>query len=381
MTDLHAMLGALVAPLAPGDALTDGFLLVDLSTELGPRVRLRRGAQDVLLELMPLEEGLPHAVATARLGLSYRAGETDDPIDDALGLRLCRALAERVAANEARVLASGHQEAPRIREVTVTRALEPMGPAHERFFALSPYVGCTIGCRFCYAQSRLAGARRLLGLPVVAWGSWVDARTNLPTVLEAELAAGVERPIKFCPVVSDPYPAIESRLRLTRACLEVLARADAPPTLLLTRSPAAAEDLDRLAALRRAWFGVSLPTLDDAVRRHFEPRAADVATRLALLSDARARGISTFAVVQPVLPGDVDALADALSERVDSVRVDVLRGEESAATDFDDPRYADARSDAWQRERTLILREGLARRGVAVWTSELPPELGTGAST
>ena len=106
-----------------------------------------------------------------------------------------------------------------------------------------------------------------------------------------------------------------------------------------------------------------------------------MATRLALLADAKARGISTFAVVQPVLPGDVDALADALSERVDSVRVDVLRGEENAATDFDDPRYADARSEAWQRERTLALRAGLARRGVAVWTSELPPALATGVST
>ena len=124
---------------------------------------------------------------------------------------------------------------------------------------------------------------------------------------------------------------------------------------------------------------MSLPTLDDAARRHFEPRAADVTTRLGLLSEAKATGLSTFAVVQPVLPGDVDALADALAERVDSVRVDVLRGEENATSDFDDPRYADARSEAWQRDRSLALREALARRGVAVWTSELPPDLSIGA--
>jgi DNA repair photolyase len=115
--------------------------------------------------------------------------------------------------------------------------------------------------------------------------------------------------------------------------------------------------------------------VDDEARRHFEPRAASIAERLEVLAALRSRGVRTFAVVQPILPGSITALADALAETAASVFVDVLHGVEGATEEFDDPIFASAKEASWQRDREAELRAALEARGVAVWDSELPPEL------
>src|SRR5690606_30060137 len=294
MVDLRALLLRLVAPLCPGKALVEGWTLVGTSTELG--LRLSFASADapthprLHVELVPAEAPGPYAVATTRLHLSYRSPAAT-PVPAAVGLRVCEAVAELVRANEgpvlqalAAALETDPASGPRIREVTVPRLLEPAGEASAPFHTLSPYVGCLVGCRFCYAQSRLDPLRRLLQLPETPWGSYVDVRVDAPEVLRHELRGRPPWPIKLCPIVADPYQAVEQRYRLTRACLDVLLEADPiPPVLVLTRMAALAEDLPRLARLPRAFVGVSLPTIDDEARRHFEPRAASVAQRLELL--------------------------------------------------------------------------------------------------
>jgi DNA repair photolyase len=194
---------------------------------------------------------------------------------------------------------------------------------------------------------------------------------NAPEVLRRELPTIGDAAIKICPVISDPYHALEAREELTRRCLAVLAEGPARDVLVLTRSALVERDLPLLAELG-AHLGVSLPTLDDDVRRHFEPRAASIAERLNVLREARAVGVRTFAVVQPLLPGPIDALADALAATVGSVRVDVLHGVEAAARDFEGA-HAVAREDAWQAERAAALVAALEARGVPRWSSELPP--------
>src|SRR5262249_57502392 len=79
-------------------------------------------------------------------------------------------------------------ESTRIREVRGGRLLELAGPSHQRYLTVSPYVGCLIGCRFCYAQDRLADRRRLEGLPQVAWGSRAHGRVDAPPLRPAHTA-------------------------------------------------------------------------------------------------------------------------------------------------------------------------------------------------
>jgi DNA repair photolyase len=386
--DLRAHLLELLAPLRPGDELAPGARLLGVSTEVGFWLSFALPGGEVQVEVAPIGEGRS-AARTARFAVSYRSEGGRNPIDPRLGLALCRDVAERVARNEERVTASLLSRArerettagaARVREVRVESLLEPASRGAERFFKLSPYAGCLIGCRYCYAQTPMSLLRRLEVLPEVPWGSYVDVRVNAAEVLEGELARLAPRPLKFCPILSDPYQAVEARYAITRACLTTIGAArEVWPTLILTRSKLVTRDTDLLASLPAAWVGASIPSIDDETRRHFEPRAASIPERLEALATLRAAGARTFAVVQPLLPGSIEALADALARAVSSVSIDVLRGEEQAGADFDDPRYAEARTDAWQRVRAEELVAALAARGVPVWPGELPPELVGGA--
>lgn len=393
--DLRAHLLELLAPWRPGDEPLPDVRLEDASTELGLRLRFRiggGGGERVWVDVTPIADARRFAARSPAFAFGYRTEGGRNLVDASLGLGLCKAIADRCAANEDRVLASlragatspgeGSDDA-RVRELEVESLLELAGPVDDSFYTLSPYVGCVIGCKFCYAQANVGALRRLLGRVEAPWGSYVDVRRNAGEVLARELAdpSREVRPIKFCPVVSDPYQAIERKARVTRACVDAIAAADRVwPTMLLTRSPLILDDRERIAALARVWVGVSLPTVDEEVRRHFEPRGATIGERLTILRSFRALGVKTIAVVQPLLAGSLEAHADALAECADSVSIDVLRGVEGADQEFGDPRYVETASDAWQLARAHALVDALNVRGVPVWRGELPPELARGTS-
>jgi DNA repair photolyase len=372
--ELVDALRALMAPLEPGDELAPGVRWLRASSELGLRLTCDDRGRTVHVEVFPAEPPRPHAARSAELAFAYRVARAGAPLEPARGQALCRAVAARARDNEARVLAALRAaevaDTP-IREVRGGRLLEPAGADEQPYFTLSPYVGCLIGCRFCYAQERVGVARALGGLSERPWGSYVDARVDAPERLRLELAELPPRPIKLCPIVSDPYHALEARLELTRRCLQVLAAHAPRPVLVLTRARLVERDRDLFERMPAVQVGMSIPTVDDAVARWFEPRAASVAERFAVLRALRAAGVRTFAVVQPLLPGDLDELADALSEAASSVSLDVLRGEQSAGALFD--AHPETRDEAWQRERAEALAEALRSRSVPLWQGELPP--------
>lgn len=374
--DLTSALYALVAPARIGESLATDVTLVDASSELGLRLVVEHRGAEVAIELDPVEEGRRFAARTKYFSIGYRVGDHGAPVPGTIGRALCETIAHIVERNEESVIAALRSSSSpdaidnRVRETRGERLLQRAGQLATRYFTLSPYVGCLIGCRFCYAPSRLDPVRRMAGLPDARWGSWVDVRVDAPEVLARELDEVPPLPIKLCPIVSDPYHAIERRYRLTRRCLEVLRDAAPRDVLVLTRSALIAEDAALIASIPRGWAGVSLPTIDDDVRRHFEPRGASVEERLAALDTLRAAGARTFAIVQPMFPGSVERLADALAARVESARLDVLYGTYGAAEDF--AAYPEVGEPSWQRARLTELAELLAARGVRVWPGELP---------
>jgi DNA repair photolyase len=385
---VRAHLQDLLAPFRPGDEVLPGARLVGVLLELGLGWRFATEEGDLNVEVALAADVERFAARTPSLALSYRAiGPAAARARAAKAL--CEALVPIVARNEDAVLAAIEQDAAsdretprgrRLREVEVDTALEPALDSPLALFTITPYVGCVIGCRFCYAQTPIGHVRRLSRVPAVPWGSYVDVRVNLPDVLERELAAAPPWPIKFCPILSDPYQAVESRYEVTRSCLKVLRAAAPRPVFVLTRSRLVERDAELLASLPNPWAGASIPTLDDDVRRHFEPRAASIADRIAVLRTLRAAGVRTFAVVQPLLPGPVEAFADALAEVVSSVSIDVLHGVQGAAADFA-ASYTEAATDNWQRERASALAAALTRNGVTIWESDLPPSLVTPGRT
>jgi hypothetical protein len=194
--DLRDYLLALMQPLQPGDELEPGLRFTNASTELGLRLSfVVHDRDEVHVEVGPRSLGLKFAARSERLSFAYRDGGADH-VDQKLGFRVCQSVAKHVGVREAEVLdrlaidaeaVAATEGSARIREIQGSRLLELAGVPGKRFYTLSPYLGCLIGCRFCYAQSRLDPMRALLRLPQIPWGSYVDARINAPQLLEREL--------------------------------------------------------------------------------------------------------------------------------------------------------------------------------------------------
>jgi DNA repair photolyase len=107
---------------------------------------------------------------------------------------------------------------------------------------------------------------------------------------------------------TDPYQPAEGRYRLTRACLEVLAEA-ANPLSIITRSPLIVRDIDVLVeAASRAQVSAtfSVPTLDEKIWRLTEPNTPPPRQRLRALRRLRDAGIEAGVGMAPILPGISD---------------------------------------------------------------------------
>ena len=91
-------------------------------------------------------------------------------------------------------------------------------------------------CIYCYAPAtiRYAGPE--------PWGTFVTAKTNIPAVLERELRR-TSRGVVGISTVTDPYQPAESKLKLTRSCLEVLL-AKQFPVCIQTKSALVLRDID-----------------------------------------------------------------------------------------------------------------------------------------
>jgi len=176
-------------------------------------------------------------------------------------------------------------------------------------WSLNPYMGCVHRCTFCYVR---AFERRADRPSDERYGRSIRVKVNIAEVLRRELTrrswagAGV-----VIGAATDPYQPVEGRYRLTRSCLEELARV-ANPFTLITRGPLIIRDVDLLAeAARRADVSVtfSVPTLDERVWRTTEPGTAPPRQRLRALSRLVQAGVRASVGIAPVIPGLSDSPA------------------------------------------------------------------------
>jgi len=173
-------------------------------------------------------------------------------------------------------------------------------------WSLNPYMGCVHRCTFCYVR---AFERRADRPADDRYGTSIRVKTNVAEVLRRELARpSWKREQVTIGAATDPYQPAEGRYRLTRACLEALAEAGNPFSII-TRGPMIVRDLDVLAdAARRANVSVtfSIPTLDEDVWRKTEPSTAHPRQRLRAVSMLVEAGIKAGVGMAPILPGISD---------------------------------------------------------------------------
>src|SRR5438045_1312784 len=101
------------------------------------------------------------------------------------------------------------------------------------------------------------------------------------------------------------YQPIERKLKITRGCLELLAKFR-NPVGILTKNRLVTRDIDILSELaqhRCAVVNLSITTLDVDLQRIMEPRTSVPTARLDAVAELRAAGIPVGVMVAPVIPG------------------------------------------------------------------------------
>lgn len=194
-------------------------------------------------------------------------------------------------------------------------------------WTLNPYRGCEHGCVYCYARP----THEMLGM-----SSGLDFETKIMAKLDApqRLREELARPKwKGEPIllsgVTDPYQPIESKLEITRRCLELFAQCR-QPVGIVTKSRLVLRDLDLLTDLARrggARVAVSVTTLDNRLASRLEPRAASPSDRLWTIRRLASAGVPVTAMLAPMIPGLNDreiptilkAVADAGAARASYV--------------------------------------------------------------
>ena len=162
-------------------------------------------------------------------------------------------------------------------------------------YAINPYVGCSHGCIYCYAEFM----RGVTGHEE-AWGEFLDAK-DFDTASLVKFAASHGNERVFMSSVTDCYNPYEARFGLTRKVLETLAGSDVN-LQILTKSNLVTRDIDLLQTLPNVRAGVSLSVIDEKLRRTLEPRASSVAARIAAIKKLRAAGVKTYIFVAPIFP-------------------------------------------------------------------------------
>ena len=169
--------------------------------------------------------------------------------------------------------------------------------------SVNPYRGCEVGCIYCYART----FHEYLG-----FSAGLDFETRVLVKRDAaELLRETLASPRWTPQVialsgaTDPYQPIEKRLRITRACLEVLREA-MNPVAIVTKRDTVVRDIDLLQPLSArgaARVHVSITTLDQGLQRVMEPRGVAPHRRIDAIRRLSSSGVPAGVNVAPVIPG------------------------------------------------------------------------------
>ena len=166
-------------------------------------------------------------------------------------------------------------------------------------YSVNPYVGCTHGCKYCYASFM----KRFTG-HAEPWGTFLDVKL-WPEIKNPQRYAGKEL---FLGSVTDPYLPQEEQYGRTRALLEQLQGSGAKLSIA-TKSDLILRDLDLIKTFPDARVSWSVNTLDEDFKNDMD-NAVSIARRLAAMEAFYRAGIRTTCFVSPIFPGitDVEAI-------------------------------------------------------------------------
>ena len=175
----------------------------------------------------------------------------------------------------------------------MTKSTLPVGG-----YSVNPYVGCTHGCRYCYASFM----KRFSGHPE-PWGEFVDVK-HWPEIKNPGRYAGKEL---FLGSVTDPYQPIEETCRRTRTLLEQM-QGSGCTVSIATKSDLVLRDLDLIKTFPNVRVSWSINTLDEGFRADMD-EAVSIERRLDAMKAFHDAGVRTTCFISPIFPGITDVPA------------------------------------------------------------------------
>ena len=342
-----------------------GWRLINQDFEQGICLTFERNSKVIFFEFEPLNAARDAYSHTVHFNTQAR-----DPFRPTALSEVDRAFSDAVI----RLIEKGFSAMPHIdrpaisrnteaREILVDSVLMPEG---RNQYYINPYVGCTMGCNFCYVIARADFSRGIEGLPCLKWGHYVDVKVNAPEILSHEIKQHPRGIVRISPILTDPYQPVERKYRITRKCLEILRGGGFTP-VILTRSGLVTEDIGLLKSFDGAAVGFSIPTDDDKYRKIFESGASPIEERFDALRQCAEAGLTSFVCIQPIYPMNVDRLLDKIAPYVHSVRIDRMQFVDNIMDLYVDSGLEFASTEEFFDETEKLLMEGLRKRGIPTY--------------
>ena len=182
-------------------------------------------------------------------------------------------------------------------------------------YSVNPYVGCTHGCKYCYASFM----KRFTG-HTEPWGTFLDIK-HWPAIKNPRKYKGQRVVIGS---VTDGYLPQEKQVRNTRRILEQLKNSGAE-ILICTKSDLVLRDIDLLKEMGKITVSWSINTLDEKFQADMD-HAASISRRLEAMKQVYEAGIRTVCFIAPVFPGitDFEKIFERVKDQCDLVWLENL---------------------------------------------------------
>ncbi len=170
-------------------------------------------------------------------------------------------------------------------------------------YSMNPYQGCEHGCSYCFARP----THEYWGFSAgIDFERKIMVKKNAPELLEKFFRKRGYIPKTI--VLSgntDPYQPIERQMQITRKILQVFLDYR-HPVGIITKNALVLRDLDLLKSLadkNLITVNLSIPTLNEELRRKMEPRTSSAKNKLKAIEVLSENGIPVNVMVAPVIPG------------------------------------------------------------------------------
>ncbi len=158
------------------------------------------------------------------------------------------------------------------------------------------YRGCSHGCIYCDSRSKCYQINHAF--------EDIEVKRNAAQILEAQLRKRRKPCMIGTGSMCDPYIPLETKLQLTRQCIELIERYGFG-LAILTKSARILRDIDLLKRINqktKCVVQMTLTTYDEALCKKLEPNVSTTLERFHALETMRDEGIPTVVWMSPILP-------------------------------------------------------------------------------